>query len=100
LVAVEAKPLAVQIRRSIDTVGVMSTGFEALDIDVPEKESLVGVRLKLDDLDRLGIVMFVEEKQFDGGGIPGEDREIHSVLIDGGAERVGPAGLRLERSQR
>jgi hypothetical protein len=77
----------------------MSAGLEALDIDVPEKESLVDVGLELDDLDRLDIVVFVEEQQLDGGGIPGEDREIHPVFIDRGAERVGPAGLRLEGSQ-
>jgi hypothetical protein len=50
-------------------------------------------------LDWLDVVMLVEEKQFDGGGIPGEDREIHSLLIDCSTEWVGSAGLRLERSQ-
>jgi hypothetical protein len=75
----------------------MSARFEALNIDVPEKESLVRGRLELDDLDRLGVVVFVEEKQLDAGGIPREDREIHSLFINGGAERVGSAGLRLER---
>src|SRR5208282_4843551 len=41
----------------------------------------------------------IEEKQLDGGGIPGEDREIHSFLVDSGTERVRSAGPRLERSQ-
>jgi hypothetical protein len=77
----------------------MSARLEALDVNVPEKESLVGGGLELDDLNRLDVVMLVEEKQFDGGGIPGEDREIHSLLIDRGTEWVGPAGLRLERSK-
>jgi hypothetical protein len=55
--------------------------------------------VELDDLDRLEVVMLVEEKQFDGGGIPGEDREVHSLLIDRSTEWVGPAGLRPVRSQ-
>jgi hypothetical protein len=77
----------------------MSARLEALDIDVPEKESLVGGGIELDDLDRLEVVMLVEEEQFDGGGIPGEDREIHSLLIDSSTEWVGSAGPGLERSQ-
>ena len=75
----------------------MSARLEALDMDVPEIESPVVLGVELDDLDRLEVVVLVEEKQFDGGGIPGEDREIHSPLIDRGTEGVGPAGLRLER---
>jgi hypothetical protein len=56
----------VEIRWPIDTVGVMSARLEALDIDVPEKESVVGGGLEVDDLDRLEVVMLVEEKEFDG----------------------------------
>jgi hypothetical protein len=77
----------------------MGARLEALDIDVPEKEGLVGVRLKLDDLHWLDVVMPLEEKQFNSRGIPGEDREIHSLLIDRSTEWVGAARLRLERSQ-
>ena len=43
--------------------------------------------------------MLVEEKLLYGSGIPGENREIHSLLIDSSTEWVGSAGLGLERSQ-
>jgi hypothetical protein len=43
--------------------------------------------------------MFVEEKQLDGGGIAGEDREIDALRIDTRAEGMGSPGLGLERSQ-
>jgi hypothetical protein len=98
-VAVKAKPSAVEILWPINTVGVKSAGFEALDIDVPKEESLVDAGLELDDLEWLDVVVLVEEKQFDSRGISGEDREIHSLLIDRSSEWVSPAGLRLERSQ-
>jgi hypothetical protein len=52
--------------------------------------------VELDDLNWLEVVMPVEEKQLDGAGIPGEDREIHAILIDRGTEWVGSAGLCLE----
>jgi hypothetical protein len=39
---------------------------------VPEKEGPVVLGIELNDLDRLGVVIRVEEKQFDGGGIPRE----------------------------
>src|SRR5262249_40411156 len=39
LVAVEAKPSAVEILWSINTVGVKSAGLEALDIHVPQEET-------------------------------------------------------------
>src|SRR6516164_3781647 len=73
LIAVEAKPLAVEILWPIDTVGVMSARLEALDIDVPKKESLVVGGIELDDLDWLNVVLPLKEKQLDGRGIPGED---------------------------
>ncbi len=50
LVAVKAKSLTVEIQWPVNTVRVMSTSLEALDVDVPEKESQVGEGLKLDDL--------------------------------------------------
>jgi hypothetical protein len=100
LVAVESKPLAVEILGPIDTVSVMSAWSEAVDMDVPEKESLVDSGLQLNDLDWLDVVMLVEKKQLDGSGIPGEDREIHSFLIDSSTEGMGSASLRLERSRR
>jgi hypothetical protein len=40
----------VEILWPVNTVRVMSTRLEALDIDVPEKESLVDGGLKLNDL--------------------------------------------------
>ena len=43
--------------------------------------------------------MLVEEKQLDGGSIPGENREIHALLVDGSTEWMGSAGLRLEGSK-
>jgi hypothetical protein len=43
--------------------------------------------------------MLGEEKQLDGGGIPGEHREIHTLRIDSSTERVGSAGPCLEWSQ-
>jgi hypothetical protein len=46
----------------------------ALDIDVPEKESLVVGRFELDDLEWLDVVLPLKEKQLDRRGIPGEDR--------------------------
>jgi hypothetical protein len=89
----------VEVLGTIDAVGVMSARLETLDVDVPEKEGPVVVGIELDGLDRLHVVVWVEEKQLDGGGIPGEDREVHSFGIDGGAEWVGSAGLRLEGGQ-
>jgi hypothetical protein len=82
LVRVEPKSFAVEILWPIDTIGVMSAGLKAPDIDVPEKESLVVVRFELDDLDWLDVVLPLKEKQLDRRGIPGEDREIYSLLID------------------
>ena len=73
LIAVEPKPYAIGILWPIDTVGVMRARLEALDIDVPEKESLVVGGIELDDLDWLNVVLPLKEKQFDGRGIPGED---------------------------
>jgi hypothetical protein len=70
LVAVEAKASTVEILWPINTVGVMSAGPEALDMYVPEEESLVDGGLELDDLHWLDVVMLVEEKQLDGRGIP------------------------------
>jgi hypothetical protein len=78
----------------------MSARLEALDIDVPEKEGLVAGGLELDDLVWLNVIMLVEQKQFDSGGISREDREIHSSLVDTSTEWVGSAGLRLKRRQR
>jgi hypothetical protein len=76
----------------------MSPRLEASDVDVPEKESLVVRGLELDNLDWLDIVLPHEEKQLDAHRVPREDGEIHSLLIDSGAQRVGSAGLRLEWS--
>ena len=73
LIAVEPKPHAVEILWPIDTVGVKSARLEALDVDVPEKESLVVGGIELDDLDWLNVVLPLKEKQLDGRGIPGED---------------------------
>jgi hypothetical protein len=98
LVAVEPKPCMVKVLGPVDTVGVMSTGWKAFDIDMPEVKRPVVVGVQLEDLDRLLAVMGVEEEEFDGDGIPGEDREVHTLLIDGGAERVGSAGLCLVRT--
>ena len=81
----------------IDTVGVMSARLEAPDVDVPEEKGLVDGGLELDDLDGLDVVLLVEEKQLNGGGISREDREIHSVFIDSSTEWPRSAGLRLER---
>jgi hypothetical protein len=78
LVAVEPKPFAVEILWPIDTVGIMSARPEASDKDVPEKER----GFELDDLDWLDVVVPLKQKQLDGRGIPGEDREIYSLLID------------------
>src|SRR6516225_3068202 len=91
LVAVEAKPVSVKILRSVNSVGVVSAGLEAFDIDVPEEERLVGGGLQADSLDGLSVVVRVEEKKFDSSGMPRKDREIHSLLIDGGPEWVGSA---------
>jgi hypothetical protein len=41
LVAIEPKPSAVKVLRSVDAVGVMRAWLETPDIDVPKKESLV-----------------------------------------------------------
>ena len=73
LVGVEPKSYSVEILWPINTVGVRGARLEALDIDVPEKESLVVEGIELDDLDWLNVVLPLKEKQFDGRGIPGED---------------------------
>jgi hypothetical protein len=39
---------------------------KALDIDMPEKESLVVGRIEFDDLDGLNVVLPLKEKQLDG----------------------------------
>jgi hypothetical protein len=78
LFAVEAKPLAVEILWPIDNGRpVVSARLEALHINVPEKESLMNRGLQLDSLHRLDVVLLVEKKQLNSGGMPGEDREIH-----------------------
>src|SRR5215469_1039901 len=100
LVAVEAKASAVEVLWSVDTVRVMGAWFKAFDINVPEKERLINGGLQLDDLDRPDVVMRVEEKEFDAGGMPGKDREINPLLVDGGAEWVCSAWPCLVRSLR
>jgi hypothetical protein len=49
----------VEVLWPIDAVCVMRARLKALDIDVPEKESLMGGGLELDDLDWLDVVMLV-----------------------------------------
>jgi hypothetical protein len=51
----------------------VSARLEAPDVDVPEKKGLVDGRLESDDLDWLDVVVLVEEKQLNGGGISRED---------------------------
>src|SRR6516162_10482846 len=88
LVAVETKPSAAEVLRPVDAVRIMSARLEASDVDVPEKESLVFRGLELDNLDWLDVILPNEEKQLDAYRVPREDGEIHSLLIDGGAQRV------------
>jgi hypothetical protein len=85
LVAVESEPPTVKVLRPIDTVGILSAWPKAPDVDVPEKEGLVLGGSELDDLGRLDVILPLKEKQLDARGITGEDREIHSLLIDSGA---------------
>jgi hypothetical protein len=96
LIAVEAKSLAVEILWTINAVRVMGARLQAPDIDVPEKESLVGGGFELDDLNGLDGVLPVKEKQLNTGGVAGENREIHSLLIDSSTQGVGSAGLGRE----
>ena len=91
LVAVVAKPLAVKVGRPIDPVGIMRAGPETLDVHVPEEERLVDGRVQRHNLDRLPIVVRVEEQQFDRRGIPRENGEVHAVLVGDGAKRMGMA---------
>ena len=63
VVAVKAKSLTVEILWPVNTVRVMSTRLEALDVDVPEKESLVDGGIELDDLDRLDVIVPLKQKQ-------------------------------------
>jgi hypothetical protein len=85
LVAVESKPSAVKVLRSVDPVAVMRAWLETPDVGMPKKESLVGVRLELDDLNWLDIIMPREEKKLDARCVSREDGKIHSLIVDGGA---------------
>ena len=70
------------------------------DINMPEKEGLVGRGLELDDLHGLEGNLPLKEKQLDARGVAGKDREIHSLRVDSSTQGMGSAGLGLEWSLR
>ena len=98
LIAVEAKSVAVEILWTINAVGVMSARSQAPDINMPEKEGLVGGGLELDDLHGLEGILPLKEKQLDASGVAGEDREIHALLIDRSTQGVRSTRLALKWS--
>ena len=56
------------IRWTIHPKGIVNTGTQLLNKDVPEVERFVDVRIEFDDLKRLRIIVILKKQQIDGGG--------------------------------
>jgi len=91
-----SSPWVRQLFPAIDAPGVMDTGGQAFDKNVPKEIASVGTGIESYDLKRLRTICGVIQEQVDPLPTPTEDREIDALrrpACPGQKSRTGPCGI-------